>query len=78
MREVLQYYYKIRSLQNRAELEELESRTAANGEKLSSLQSEMMQVIDHINRFLEANNTAHGTISAEAAKIAQSPMTLMA
>lgn len=75
MREVLQQYYKLRNLQNKAELAEFELRTVANGEKLTVLQREMMRVIEHINRFLQANNAAHGTISAEAAKIAQSPLT---
>ena len=74
MREALQYYYRLRGMKNRADLAQFELRTAANGDRLVTLQSEMMRVIEHISRFLEANNAAHSTISFEAAKVAQTPL----
>ncbi|EDO47419.1 predicted protein [Nematostella vectensis] len=73
MHEALEYYYRLRGLQNRAGIAHFELRAAENGGKLVYLQSEMMRVIEHINRFLEANNTAHKVISKEAAKVARTP-----
>lgn len=73
MHKALQYYYKLRGLQNKADVASFELRSSENGEKLVRLQSEMMKVINNINRFLEANNAAHDVISMEAAKIAQTP-----
>lgn len=75
MREALEYYYKLRGLQSRAELAHFELKCAKNGDKLVLLQAEMMRVIEHINRFLEANNAAHQVISMEAAQIAKTPPT---
>ena len=73
MRQALEYYYKLRGLQSKAELAGFEVKCAQNGDKLVRLQAEMMQVIEHINRFLEANNAAHQVISMEAAQVAQTP-----
>lgn len=73
MREALEYFYRLRGLQSKADIAEFELKCIENGDKLETLQSEMMSVIEHINRFLEANNAAHDVISMEAAKIAQTP-----
>jgi len=73
MREALEYFYRLRGLQSKADIAEFELKCIDNGDKLVTLQSDMMRVIEHINRFLEANNTAHDVISMEAAKIAQTP-----
>lgn len=73
MREALEYFYRLRGLQSKADIAEFELKCIENGDKLVTLQSEMMSVIEHINRFLEANNAAHDVISMEAAKIAQTP-----
>ena len=73
MREALEYFYRLRRLQSKADIAEFELKCVENGDKLVTLQSEMMSVIEHINRFLEANNAAHDVISTEAAKIAQTP-----
>lgn len=75
MREALEYFYRLRGLQSRADIADFELKCVTNGDKLVTLQSEMMRVIEHINRFLEANNAAHDIISMEAAKIAQTPAT---
>ena len=75
MREALEYFYRLRGLQSRADIADFELKCVTNGDKLVTLQSEMMRVIEHINRFLEANNDAHDIISMEAAKIAQTPAT---
>ena len=75
MREALEYFYRLRGLQSKADIADFELRCIENGDKLVTLQSEMMRVIEHINRFLEANNAAHDVISMEAAKIAQTPTT---
>lgn len=73
MREALEYFYRLRGLQSKADIAEFELKCVENGGKLVTLQSDMMRVIEHINRFLEANNAAHDVISMEAAKIAQTP-----
>lgn len=73
MREALEYFYRLRGLQSKADIAEFELKCIENGGKLVTLQSDMMRVIEHINRFLEANNAAHDVISMEAAKIAQTP-----
>ncbi|KAJ7387735.1 hypothetical protein OS493_001078 [Desmophyllum pertusum] len=73
MREALEYFYRLRGLQSKADIAEFELKCIKNGDKLVTLQSEMMRVTEHINRFLEANNAAHDVISMEAAKIAQTP-----
>ena len=73
MREALEYFYRLRGLQSKADIAEFELKCIENGDKLVTLQSDMMRVIEHINRFLEANNAAHDVISMEAAKIAQTP-----
>lgn len=73
MRQALEYFYRLRGLQSKADIADFELRCIENGDKLTTLQSEMMRVIEHINRFLEANNAAHDVISMEAAKIAQTP-----
>ena len=73
MREALEYFYRLRGLQCKADIAEFELKCVANGEKLVALRSEMMRVVEHINRFLEANNASHDVISVEAAKIAQAP-----
>lgn len=73
MREALEYFYRLRGLQSKADIAEFELKCIDNGDKLVTLQSDMMRVIEHINRFLEANNAAHDVISMEAAKIAQTP-----
>lgn len=73
MREALEYFYRLRGLQSKADIAEFELKCIENGGKLVTLQSDMMRVIEHINRFLEANNAAHDVISMEAAKIAQAP-----
>jgi len=73
MHEALVYYYKLRGLQNKADVASFELKSAQNGDNLARLQSEMMKVIENISRFLEANNAAHDVISIEAAKIAQTP-----
>lgn len=73
MREALEYFYRLRGLQSKADIAEFELKCIKNGDKLVTLQSDMMRVIEHINRFLEANNAAHDVISMEAAKIAQTP-----
>lgn len=75
MREALEYFYRVRGLQSKADIADFELRCIENGDKLVTLQSEMMKVIENINRFLEANNAAHDDISMEAAKIAQTPTT---
>lgn len=75
MRQALEYFYRLRGLQSRADIADFELKCTENGDKLVTLQSEMMRVIEHINRFLEANNAAHDVISMEAAKIAQTPTT---
>ena len=71
MREALEYFYRLRGLQSKADIAEFELKCIENGGKLVTLQSDMMRVIEHINRFLEANNAAHDVISMEAAKIVQ-------
>ena len=71
MREALEYFYRLRGLQSKADIAEFELKCVENGGKLVTLQSDMMRVIEHINRFLEANNAAHDVISMEAAKIVQ-------
>ena len=73
MRAALEYFYRLRGLQSKADIAEFELKCIENGDKLVTLQSDMMRVIEHINRFLEANNAAHDVISMEAAKIAQTP-----
>lgn len=73
MREALEYFYRLRGLQSKADIAEFELKCIDNGDKLVTLQSDMMTVIEHINRFLEANNAVHDVISMEAAKIAQTP-----
>ncbi|KAL9979922.1 hypothetical protein ACROYT_G008441 [Oculina patagonica] len=73
MRQALEYFYRLRGLQSKADIAEFELKCIDNGDKLVTLQSEMMRIIEHINRFLEANNAAHDVISLEAAKIAQTP-----
>lgn len=73
MRQALEFFYRLRGLQSKADIADFELRCIKNGDKLTTLQSEMMRVIEHINRFLEANNAAHDVISMEAAKIAQTP-----
>ena len=73
MREALEYFYRLRGLQSKADIAEFELKCIKNGDKLVTLQSEMMRLIEHINRFLEANNAAHDVISMEAAKIAKTP-----
>lgn len=73
MREALEYFYRLRGLQSKADIANFEMKCIENGDRLVTLQSEMMSVIEHINRFLEANNAAHDVISMEAAKIAQTP-----
>lgn len=75
MHQALEYFYRLRGLQSRADIADFELKCTENGDKLVTLQSEMMRVIEHINRFLEANNAAHDVISMEAAKIAQTPTT---
>ena len=75
MREALEYFYRLRGLQSKADIANFELMCVKNGDKLGTLRSEMMRVIEHINRFLEANNAAHDVISMEAAKIAQTPTT---
>ena len=73
MREALEYFYRLRGLQSKADIAEFELKCIKNGDKLVTLQSEMMRVFEHTNRFLEANNAAHEVISMEAAKIARTP-----
>lgn len=73
MRQALEFFYRLRGLQSKADIADFELRCIKNGDKLTTLRSEMMRVIEHINRFLEANNAAHDVISMEAAKIAQTP-----
>ena len=73
MREALEYFYRLRGLQSKADMAEFELKCSKNGDKLITLQSDMMRVIENINRFLEANNAAHDVISVEAAKIAKTP-----
>ena len=55
----------------KADIAEFELKCIENGDKLETLQSGIVRVIEHINRFLEANNAAHDVISMEAAKIVQ-------
>ena len=73
MRDALQYFYRLRGLQSKADIADFELKCIANGDKLVMLQSEMMKVIESINRFLEANNAAHDVISVQAAKFARTP-----
>ena len=73
MRQALEYLYRLRGLQSKADIADFELKCIANGEKLVTLQSEMMKVIEHINRFLEANNASHNVISLQAAESARTP-----
>lgn len=73
MRQALEYFYRLRGLQSKADIADFELKCIANGEKLVTLQSEMMKVIEHINRFLEANNASHNVISLQAAESARTP-----
>lgn len=73
MRQALEYFYRLRGLQSKADIADFELKCIANGEKLVTLQSEMMKVIEHINRFLEANNASHNVISLKAAESARTP-----
>lgn len=73
MRQALEYFYRLRGLQSKADIADFELKCIANGEKLVTLQSEMMKVTEHINRFLEANNASHNVISLKAAESARTP-----
>lgn len=74
MRQALEYFYRLRGLQSKADIADFELKCIANGDKLVTLQSEMMKVIEHINRFLEANNASHDVISLQAAETARTPL----